>query len=768
MRKEIYAFLAFLVLILLLGCKTTKITTQSKTDVTTTAHVHDMEKFERNEPTCMREGNIEYYKCSACDKTFSDSNGTSEISDYSIPQVDHDFDLKERVEMNCEDDGYDILVCKNCGKEEYSNFESSLGHVFNENLTTTVEASCENPGYVLRVCSICNKEVRTSYTESLGHIENKAIEKTVIEANCLEEGYTKHTCLVCKKEYITDKVDALGHLIENEITIDATCDFPKTVEKACSRCDYTSFEVLEDAIGHDFDNGTCKNCNKTVNEINIITAYNRWNSLPCKIERNEDGSYEIYSESSYSIDTNGTNDRFAVITVKSEVLKELARNGVSALIFTPGSKDDNARAFGWQINDSQFDAINVGGNVYSEKPFTKVFYNGSELEGMLDNEGDLVFMMIHGRMAGDIGYLESFSLKVEMYCLNHKALEGTQVIVSKTCTEDGYTESICSVCGFKFLSDINEATGHDYELKNSYDSATCDHIKGTVSVCKVCGDIKEEIIEGKKNHNFNNGVCLNCGKNVSEIQLITAKDSNGNEISILKNDLTYTIDSPTEKGVQTILKIDKDILIALYNEGYRYITFAFSKIDDTGRTIYITNGEEVKGFNLFANSDPQTQYSWYVLDFANASGILSKYENGIELTLDVTNLGEGSGRGINCKIEAAKANELISLNTKTTESKNDSTVTYSGGFTGYYQFAIGTSTLVGKTKVKVTISVVDNADMFQLVDPITGTSSSVGRTLEVEYAIAESSSNGMVIFGFYFNHNNLPTDAVFTITYSVE
>ena len=62
----------------LIGCKKNK-------------HHHDFRHYEKTEATCEKEGNIEYWKCTTCNKYFSDANGKKEISDVTIKKLPHQY-----------------------------------------------------------------------------------------------------------------------------------------------------------------------------------------------------------------------------------------------------------------------------------------------------------------------------------------------------------------------------------------------------------------------------------------------------------------------------------------------------------------------------------------------------------------------------------------------------------------------------------------------------------------------------------------------------
>ena len=82
-------------------------------------HTHDMTKTDRVEAKCETAGNIEYYTCSKCHKTFSDEGGVFEVSedDIVIPATGHDYEVIYEEEATVTTDGKKVSKCNNCGDE---------------------------------------------------------------------------------------------------------------------------------------------------------------------------------------------------------------------------------------------------------------------------------------------------------------------------------------------------------------------------------------------------------------------------------------------------------------------------------------------------------------------------------------------------------------------------------------------------------------------------------------------------------------------------
>ena len=60
-------------------------------------HTHKLIFYVSKEPTCLEEGNIDYYYCARCGKFFADENAETELESVSIPANGHTFNTAEWI-----------------------------------------------------------------------------------------------------------------------------------------------------------------------------------------------------------------------------------------------------------------------------------------------------------------------------------------------------------------------------------------------------------------------------------------------------------------------------------------------------------------------------------------------------------------------------------------------------------------------------------------------------------------------------------------------
>ena len=226
-------------------------------------------------PTCTTTG-LRTFTCTVCSHSYSDV----------IPMLSH---LYESIVTlpTCEEEGYTTNTCKRCSNVVIDSYVSALGHT--EVIDASVDATCTTTGLTEgKHCSVCNKilinqtiipllghsyntvvtnptcldEGYTTYTckrcsdtyvsnyvSALGH----SYESVITNPTCLDEGYTTHTCTRCEDSYIDSYKDALGHDLETHEKLDPTCTTDGYIEHVtCSRCDYTTYEVI-DKLGHSYE-----------------------------------------------------------------------------------------------------------------------------------------------------------------------------------------------------------------------------------------------------------------------------------------------------------------------------------------------------------------------------------------------------------------------------------------------------------------------------------------------------------------------------------
>ena len=117
-------------------------------------HEHDLVPVKATEPTCVRKGNVEYFKCSVCGDIFLDAEGRDKASesDVSLDTIPHDFVYVSNTETD------HIYECKNCGEEKTEPHQMS--EVSGRNVGHLYKTACEC-GYAATYESIPTVSIKT-------------------------------------------------------------------------------------------------------------------------------------------------------------------------------------------------------------------------------------------------------------------------------------------------------------------------------------------------------------------------------------------------------------------------------------------------------------------------------------------------------------------------------------------------------------------------------------------------------------------------------
>lgn len=88
-------------------------------DIAPLGHKHTLTKTEAKAAACTAAGNVEYYTCSGCKKTFSDAAGTKEITNVTVPAKGHTFGAwKVEKAATKTEEGLESRTCSVCEYKE--------------------------------------------------------------------------------------------------------------------------------------------------------------------------------------------------------------------------------------------------------------------------------------------------------------------------------------------------------------------------------------------------------------------------------------------------------------------------------------------------------------------------------------------------------------------------------------------------------------------------------------------------------------------------
>lgn len=113
---------------------------------------------------------------------------------------------------------------------------------------------------------------------------------------------------------------------------------------------------------------------------------------------------------------------------------------------------------------------------------------------------------------GDYDFDENISVKIGSDDSEHLSHEYSTTVIPPTCFSEGYTQYVCSVCGYTETGFPTEKLNHVIEI----DEAVVPTCKGSGlsqgSHCALCGTVFEtQKTIDKVEHTIVNGICVKCG-----------------------------------------------------------------------------------------------------------------------------------------------------------------------------------------------------------------------------------------------------------------
>ena len=480
---------------------------------------HTLTAVPAKDATCTEDGNTAYWTCSACEKWFSDENGTTEITDKdSVVKKATGHSPSETWSY---DSDYHWHICTTCNavldKAAHSGGTA----------TCSAQATCEACGQKYgattehdyqwnhdaaqhwKECSACSA-IDPANPKTNHNFGEWVTEK---EATCTETGTQKHTCAACDYSE-TGVIDKKAHTPEHHDRVDPTCTTTGSIEYwQCSVCgkkfsdadctvEVTDSEIALEKVSHKLTKTDAKaaTCTEAGN-----TEY--WTCSVCKkLFSDSEGKNEITAASvvipatGHTADdsgwnSNGTNHWHVCATCK-EKFDEAAHTGGTATCSSKAVCDvckaeygtTTAHTFISKHDDTQhWKECSACGAIDPANPKTN--HTFGEWETVTDSTCTATGTKKHTCTGCD--YSETGVIEKKAHTTEHHDR------VDPTCTTTGSIEYWqCGVCGKKFsdaactteVTDVTLPMAAHTLTKTDAKAATCTEAGNaeywTCSVCK--------------------------------------------------------------------------------------------------------------------------------------------------------------------------------------------------------------------------------------------------------------------------------------------
>ena len=335
--------------------------------------------------------------------------------------------------------------------------------------------------------------------------ENEEI--PAVDPTCTNTGLTSgKACSVCGKVMVEqNEVAAIGHTEETLAAVEVTCTKNGLTEgKKCSVC--KEILVAQETIpstGHNYVGGTCENCGAafpttagtyTYVFANYTEGVQYAKGEEHKLDENVTiTTYDCHFTDELRIYSSSTNNGYAII---------YSVNPISKIGVNAGNKEDTINIYGSD------DGVN-----WTEEPIATISVTSTSYKDYtVELQGEYKYIKLDVA-GGNQVRIKSMTLTTVPDCAHASTTTET---VAPTCTEAGYTVTMCASCGKEIGDRVpgEAATGHDYNGVQTT-APTCLTVGEMTYTCSKCTDSYTEEI-ATLSHTTDNGICENCGEQIGE------------------------------------------------------------------------------------------------------------------------------------------------------------------------------------------------------------------------------------------------------------
>lgn len=244
------------------------------------AHVHELAEVAAVEPTCVAEGNVQYWQCAGCEKIFADDKGETEIAleNIVVAVKEHEYgDWAVVAEATCAAEGSEERVCAVCGAKE-TRAIAKIDHTPSK-LIVDVEPTCTADGSCHNECTVCGEILLAEQVIlAKGHVVSDWVIET--EPTCAKAGSKYKKCTVCDEKLEVEEIAVLAHTEAVDAAVEPTCDKAgKTEGKHCSVCNVVLVAQNDvPALGHKWNDGeitTAPTCDQNGVKTFVCTVCNQ-------------------------------------------------------------------------------------------------------------------------------------------------------------------------------------------------------------------------------------------------------------------------------------------------------------------------------------------------------------------------------------------------------------------------------------------------------------------------------------------------------------
>ncbi|MBO6263129.1 MAG: hypothetical protein J6N93_02490, partial [Clostridia bacterium] len=454
-------------------------------------------KTEAVAPTCIEDGNVEYWFDAYSNMYFLDESCENQITDLSatvLPALGHSAASEWVVtkDSTCTEHGRLSLLCAACGIELEGEDIALLPHTAADKWTVTKEATCTEKGRNALVCTVCGTELDGADIDALGH---DLIHHDYQEPTCTEFGWKEYdTCSRC--DYTTyQRIAKVPHTPAAEWTetVAPTCTKKGVKGILCTECGTVLQTRNTSPTGHDIVSAEAKapTCTEVGWEAYEVCS-NEGCGYSTKVEIPALGHTK--GELIKTVAPTCTEEGYSVYqcarceeTMQDDFVPALGHSvgGAWIVVTAPTCTEEGVQHRICAVcgEEAEVGTIPALGHTFGEwetvVPATCTEKGTKHKVCSICGEG---------------------SETEEIEALGHTAGEW-EVTKEPTCLEKGSRVKYCTVCGEQTQSEEVEALGHDFGEWKITVEPTCTEKGSRHRVCSRCDEEEVEELDAK-GHTF--------------------------------------------------------------------------------------------------------------------------------------------------------------------------------------------------------------------------------------------------------------------------
>lgn len=453
-------------------------------------------KYRKSEADCINAAKY-YYKCERCDESSKNFTGTTFTDGNALG---HSWDTGVVTkEQKCTETGLKKYTCSRCGttKEEVL---PVLGHLWDSG-TVTISPSCEGAGVRTFVCQRDSSHTKTESISPNGHTWN-TVYTTDKEPTCTEKGSESIHCAKCDaiQAGTSRDIDPIGHDWGKWVTtVKEDCINAGSETRTCKRDSSHTETQARPALGHNFAKEftvdvapTCTEKGSKSRHCTRCDARTEVTEIPANGHTYSDWIVDTDS-TCYSEGTQHRECTVCHVTLDTKPVEKKNHTWPTDWTITTAATCEEKGRKEKRCTVKECNALLIEEEIPA---------NGhTDGEWIIDKDSSCTETGAKHQICSVCGKTiktESIPLKDHTLVHEHK---------DATCTENGYDRNRCSVCNGIFDEKILEKLGHDPKVVSDT-QPTCYHDGLYKKVCarENCGVVLETQVRPKLGHIYGEGV----------------------------------------------------------------------------------------------------------------------------------------------------------------------------------------------------------------------------------------------------------------------